>query len=214
MTRLCLLGIFFLQITALAQQSDLSKSVNNISEFISSDYFIHLKKETNDLSLVDTIYEHAVKIKDYDYSEALLSLTFATIPYKDVPLEIPFTHVEINYPLVSDVDSIFLLKDKELPKNLFYDSPQNSFGDKDKLAHFFGSAFISYNSFFFDSADLIGYFVEVFEETFVVQGTVDFRDLDVDKMGKLFGILLKNNKNLLPSDIFLGRSLFNFRYTP
>jgi hypothetical protein len=214
MTKLFLLLIIFLQIAALGQQSDLSKSVNNLTGFISSDYFSNLKKGTNDLSLVDTIYEHAVKLKNYNYSEALLSLTFATIPYNVVPLEIPFTHVVMNFPLISDADSIFLLKNKALPKNLLYDSPKDSFGDKDKMAHFFGSAFIAYDSFFFDFADLIGYFVEVFEETFVVQGTVDFRDLDVDKMGKLFGILLKNNKNLLPSDIFLSRSLFNFRYAP
>jgi hypothetical protein len=206
--------IIFTQLTIFPQQSELSKSVNSLSKFIASDYFANLKKTTNDLNLADTIYAHAIKLKNYNYSEALLSLTFATLPYRLVPLEIPFTHIVINFPLYSDADSIYLLKNKNLPKNLLYDSPQDSFGDKDKLAHFFGSAFLSYNTFIFDFADLIGYFVEVFEEAFVVQSTVDFRDLNVDKMGKIFGILLEKNKNLMPSDILLSRSLFNFRYSP
>lgn len=214
MTKYCLFIIIFAQTIILPQQSDLSKSVNYLSEFISSKYFNNLEKTTNDLNLIDTIYVRALKYENYDYSEALLALTFATIPYRLVPLQFPFTHLVFHYPLVSDADSIFHLKNKNLPKNLLYDTPSDNFGDKDKSAHFFGSAFISYTSFFFDFADLIGYFVEVFEETFVVQGTVDYRDLDVDKLGKLFGVLLKNDKNLLPSDIFLSRSLFNFRYAP
>jgi hypothetical protein len=106
------------------------------------------------------------------------------------------------------VDSeTFLTKNENLPKNLFFDSPQNNFGDKDKLAHFFGSAFLSYESKFFDLGKLIGYFVEAFEESFKVQSSVDIRDLDVNEYGRFFGELLKENDNLLPSQIFLLRSI-------
>ncbi|MCK7528323.1 MAG: hypothetical protein MZV64_67510 [Ignavibacteriales bacterium] len=48
---------------------------------------------------------------------------------------------------------------------------------------------------------LIGYFVEAFEEDFKVQSAVDLRDLDVNEYGRLFGKLLEENKNLLPSQI-------------
>jgi hypothetical protein len=60
---------------------------------------------------------------------------------------------------------------------------------------------------------LIGYFVEAFEESFKVQSSVDLRDLDVNDYGRLFGSLLKENKDLLPSQIFLFRSLRFFRVT-
>jgi hypothetical protein len=96
---------------------------------------------------------------------------------------------------------------------LFFDTPQNNYGDKDKLAHFFGSAFLSYESNIFDLGKLIGYFVEAFEESFKVQSSVDLRDLDVNDYGRLFGTWLKESNKLLPSQIFLLRSLRFFRVT-
>ncbi len=172
---------------------------------------MHLKKTNDDLELTDTLFLRAVKFKDYNYSEALLALTFATVPYKEVPIQFPLIGI-LNYPLVSANDSVFLQKDKNLPKDLFYDTPKNNFGDKDKLAHFFGSAFISYSTNIFDLGDLIGYFVEVFEQSFKVQSSVDQRDLRTNKLGNIFGETLKKNKNILPSQIMLIKSLSYFRY--
>ena len=65
----------------------------------------------------------------------------------------------------------------------------------------------------FDIGKLIGYFVEAFEENFKVQSGVDIRDLDVNEYGRLFGKLLKENKDLLPSQIFLLRSIRFLRVT-
>jgi hypothetical protein len=211
--RFSLIIVFFLVfvINTYPQQSTLSKGVNYLSEFIASDYFLNLKKTNNDLELTDTLFLRAVKYKEYDYSEALLALTFATVPYKEVPIEFPLIGV-LDYPLVSANDSVFLKKDNNLPKKLFYDTPKNNFGDKDKLAHFFGSAFISYSSNIFDLGDLIGYFVEVFEQSFKVQSSVDTRDLRTNKLGNIFGDILKKNKNALPSQVMLIKSLSYFSY--
>lgn len=206
-----LIFLFAFVINLYSQQSPLSKGVNYLSEFIASDYFMHLKKTNDDLELTDTLFLRAVKFKDYNYSEALLALTFATVPYKEVPIQFPLIGI-LNYPLVSANDSVFLQKDKNLPKDLFYDTPKNNFGDKDKLAHFFGSAFISYSTNIFDLGDLIGYFVEVFEQSFKVQSSVDQRDLRTNKLGNIFGETLKKNKNILPSQIMLIKSLSYFRY--
>ena len=52
--------------------------------------------------------------------------------------------MQLDIPLPSVTDSIFALKRKNLPKNLFYDTPNTEMGDKDKLPHFFGTAFLSY----------------------------------------------------------------------
>lgn len=198
---------------AFPQQSNLSKAVNYISDFIASDYFLELKKSNSDIELIDSIYLRSLKFKDFDYSETLLALTFAAVPYKEVPIKIPLINLTVYYPLTSADDSIFLLKNKNLPKNLFFDTPQNNYGDKDKLAHFFGSAFISYSSNIFDLGDLIGYFVESFENTFKIQSIIDERDLRTNKLGNIFGDILKKNKNALPSQLFLIKSLFYFRYS-
>lgn len=192
------------------QQSNLSKSVNQISSYISSEEFISLKNEIGDIAAVDSIYEFALEINEYDHSETLLSLMFATVPYKKVPLETPLFHFKLFFPLISADDSTFNFKNKNLPKYLFFDTPQNDYGDKDKLAHFFGSAFLSYSSCIFDLGTLIGYFVEAFEESFKVQSEISYRDLDVNDYGNLFGKMLKENCELLPSQIILFRSLKKF----
>ena len=195
------------------QQSKLSKAVNYLSDFIASDYFIELKETNSDLALVDSIYIRAIAFTKEDYSEALLALTFTTVPYKVIPIIIPIIMEVIYYPLIAADDSTFNLKNKNLPQKLFFDSPNKEYGDKDKLAHFFGNAFLGYSQNIFDLSDLIGYFVESFEESFKVQSKVDYRDLDVNWYGDLFGKLLRDNSILLPSQIMLIRSLNYFSFT-
>jgi hypothetical protein len=190
-----------------AQQSQIFKTVNHISQYIASENFFNLKKEIGDVSAVDSIYSTALQFTDQNIAEALLGLMLATVPYREVPVQVPLLSFILYYPLTSADSETFLTKNENLPKNLFFDSPQNNFGDKDKLAHFFGSAFLSYESKFFDLGKLIGYFVEAFEESFKVQSSVDLRDLDVNEYGRFYGELLKENDNLLPSQIFLLRSI-------
>ncbi|MGD8306158.1 MAG: hypothetical protein PVF17_05860 [Ignavibacteria bacterium] len=154
-----------------------------------------------------------MEITDNDIGEALLAITFTTIPYREVPIVIPLIKEVVYYPLISADDSTFTLKNKNLPRYLFFDSPKTEHGDVDKLAHFFGNAFIGYSQNILDLSALIGYFVESFEESFKVQSKVDYRDLDVNMYGDLFGKLLKENDKILPSQIMVFRSQRHFRIT-
>ena len=202
-----LILIIVLSSSIYPQQSELSKGVNYLSEFIASDYFLQLKKDNTDTALVDSIYIRAINFYEMDYQEALLALTFTTIPYSRVPLVIPLLKIRLYYPLISASDSITNLKNQNLPNKLFFDSPDNEYGDKDKLAHFFGNAFIGYAENILKLADVFGYFVEAFEEDFKAQSEVDFRDVDVNWYGVLFGETLELNKQVLPSQIMAIRSL-------
>jgi hypothetical protein len=195
------------------QQSKLSKAVNYLSGFIASEYFNELKSGNSDLALVDTIYLRAVNYFEGDYSEALLALTFTTVPYNEVPIVSPILKNVFYYPLLSASDSIFLKKNEQLPRYLFYDSPANEHGDVDKQAHFYGSAFIAYSITLFDLGNLIGYFVEAFEEDFKVQSKIDRRDMDVNLYGKLFGEALDIEPNTLPSQVMVTRSLRYFIFS-
>lgn len=199
--------ILILATSVPAQQSKLSKAVNSISEFIASDEFLESRYIQGDLPAIDSVYAFALKINNFDYSESLLSLTFATVPYRAVPIQTPILKTRLNYPLISADQETFNKKNKNLPRFLFIDTPQNEFGDMDKLAHFFGSAFLSYKSRIFDLGELIGYFVEAFEESFNVQSQIDYRDIDVNSYGRLFGKLLKSNKSIFPSQVILLRSI-------
>jgi len=206
---LIITSLIFTQIT-FPQQSNISKSVNNISSYIASNEFNHLRKEIGDLSIIDSIYFSALKFAQNNFTEALLALSLATLPYREVPIVIPLIKSIWNYPLVSAQDSIYNLKNENLPTKFFYDTPQNDYGDKDKLAHFFGFAFLEYSTLFFDFGNLIGYFTEAFEEDFKVQSSIDYRDLEVNFLGKCFGKLLKDDKSILPSQILVMRTLYFF----
>lgn len=203
---IAILTLFLVSQNLQAQQSKLSKGVNYISEFIASDYFKDLSKTNNDLALADTIYLRSVHYKNYDYSEALLALTFACVPYRKVPVKLPLLNIVLYYPLTSADKETYLTKNENLPQNLYFDSPSDSFGDKDKLAHFFGSAYLSYSSKVFDFGNLIGYFVESFEDEFKVQSQIDTRDMMTNTLGNIFGKILKENKNILPSQVFISRT--------
>jgi len=213
MKLLIILELFFLTGFTHSQQSNLSKTVNYISEYIASEQFIQLRNEIGDVAAADSIFIQATDFTSGNISEALLALMLATVPYREVPIQIPLINSIVSYPLTSTNEETFLEKNENLPRYLFFDTPQNDYGDKDKLTHFFGSAFLSYESHLFDMGKLIGYFVEAFEESFKVQSSVDLRDLDVNDYGRLFGNLLKGNKELLPSQIFLLRSLRFLRVT-
>ncbi|MCW8813615.1 MAG: hypothetical protein OQK65_08805 [Chlorobium sp.] len=204
---------FILSCPIFSQQSNLSKGVNYLSALIASDYFVGLKKGCSDLNLVDSIYARALEFYNNDFQEALLALTFTTIPQKRIPLVIPLIKARIYYPLISANDSISTLKNQHLPGKLFYDSPEDVSGDKDKLAHFFGNGFIGYAEIILDLADVFGYFVETFEEDFKVDSKIDYRDMDVNWYGVLFGNMLEINKKILPSQIMIIRSLRYFVIT-
>uniref|UniRef100_A0A832DKV4 Uncharacterized protein n=1 Tax=Ignavibacterium album TaxID=591197 RepID=A0A832DKV4_9BACT len=207
-----ILIILIISQSIFSQQSNLSRAVNSITEYIASNNFLEIRKINGDLASVDSIYLKALEINYKDYSETLLSLMFATVPYREVPIKLPLFNVIVNYPLISADEDIFNKKNDNLPRYFFIDTPENNYGDLDKLAHFFGSAFLSYESNIFDLGELIGYFVEAFEESFKVQSNIDYRDIDVNYYGRLFGKLLKKDKTILPSQILLFRSLYFFRF--
>ena len=207
-----LLLILIFPSPANCQQSKLSKAVNYLSNFIASDYFQELKNSNDNLALTDTIYLRALAYEKFNYQEALFALTFAVIPYNKVELRIPVIGNIVTYRLLSAQEEIFQKKNENLPKKLFFDTPNDNYGDKDKLAHFFGSAFISYSSNIFDLGNVIGYFVEVFEQDFEVQNSIDNRDLRTNILGNIFGRVLKKNKNVLPSQVMIILTLFYCRY--
>jgi hypothetical protein len=211
---LSLISILIILISSdsFPQQSRLYKAIDYLTTFISSDYFERLKKTNNDLALTDTIYLRMLKYENYNYSETLFALTFAVIPYNEVHIRIPLINSIVIYRLPSAPDTLYQKKNDNLPQHLFLDTPEDGYGDKDKLAHFFGSAYISYSQNVFDLGNLIGYFVEVFEQDFEVQNAIDQRDLQTNSLGNIFGEMLKKNKNILPSQVMIIRSLIFSRF--
>ncbi len=85
------------------------------------------------------------------------------------------------------------------PLTIFPDSPPDEFGDKDKLQHFFGSAFLAYLFGSSAPAERVGDFIEWGEDAFVVDGSYDLRDLEANGRGRRFAARLREDREALPS---------------
>jgi len=168
----------------------------------------------NDLETVDHIYEKALDFFEGDNTETFFCLTFALIPYNKIPMRLPILGIKVTVPLPSPPQKIFDEKLKNTPKRLFTDSPSNSFGDKDKLAHFFANAFLHYNVSFFNLSEFLGIFVEYFEQGFFLQGGFDLRDLTANHLGEIFAEMVHKNKNAKPSEALKIYQLLILRIYP
>ncbi|MEW6004913.1 MAG: hypothetical protein AB1695_06305 [Stygiobacter sp.] len=177
-----------------------------LSRYTVSDEFKNIK---NDLEKVDSLFSKSKTFFNDDISEALLCLTFTCLPFDKIELKI-FSRI-INIPLPSPPKKIFESRLKNLPSKLFFDSPHNDFGDKDKLSHFFGNAFLRYNFSPFNISKFMGIFVELTEENFFANGGYNYRDLIANNIGEIFAEMLLKNKNSKPSKAFLIYQLLFFR---
>jgi len=176
--------------------------------------YLQFKQSHSDIECVDYIYEEALKYFDNDLSETFLCLTFTLIPFNKIPVKIPLAGIKLTIPLPSPSQEVYIKKVKNTPKQLFCDSPKDDFGDKDKLAHFFGNAFISYNIPSSNFSDFMGIFVEYFEEAFFLGGGYDYRDLLANHIGKLYGNMVKRNKDIKPSEALKIHQILYFRVYP
>ena len=165
----------------------------------------------SDLQIVDSLYSNALEFYDGDISEALLALTFATLPFNRMPVTLPIIN-KVYLKLPSINEEFFPLKRKNTPGLILFDSSESRGEDRDKLAHFFGNAFLAYNISYFNLSKFLGLMVELFESAFKVSGGVDYRDLQANHLGEFFGYSCRNHQNLKVSEFLNVYSLFYFSY--
>lgn len=168
-----------------------------IRSYIRDPRFRILTERCGDLRAVDGIYLKALKIADHDIARALFLSLMGTLEHQSVEFKVPVVGI-LGVPLTFEEDSLFTLRRRNLPSRLYRDTPPE--GDKDKLQHFFASAYLTYSS---DSPDLArqsGNFVEWGESKFIAGGVDDPRDKRANKQGEAFGRDLLVVKTLLPSD--------------
>jgi hypothetical protein len=193
---------------ALGQHSQLSKNVVALSQQIITN---HEDKTVgiNQIEEVDTLFRQSLNQSNGDFSESLIALTFACLPFRSFEVRIPFIKTKWIYSIYSADSLTFVRKNEFLVNNVYFDSPKNKFGDKDKLAHFYGAAFIGYLTRSVNIPDYIGCLVEIFEEVFKVDSYIDLRDVRTNKLGGLFGRQLRKNPNANPSMYFSFYNLTN-----
>jgi hypothetical protein len=175
---------------------------NNIDlkSYVRSARYRRIREQLGDLKAVDALYISALRLTRGNTGLALLYCTLATMDHQIVGIKVPLLSTFI--PLTGESDHEFLQRVANLPTRIFDDSPVGATGDRDKLQHFFGSAFVANVFESRNAAERVGTFVEEGEASFIVGGVYDRRDLRANRLGHEFGLALidpENQSTLLPS---------------
>lgn len=192
--------LYFLFQNSVSYSQGLEEGVNFAVNFLVSEKFENIKLNKGANPAIDSLFSETVKFFNGDISEALLALTFGTLSFDEMPLSIPVINLKTAIKLPVGPPSLFNKKYNAVPGYIFFDSSPNGYGDKDKVAHFFGSAYLAYSERVLNISKFMGILVELFEESFKVQGKIDNKDIIADNLGELFGDALKENKDVKPSN--------------
>ncbi|MGD1044536.1 MAG: hypothetical protein ABR936_04295 [Bacteroidota bacterium] len=171
----------------------------HIREYIRDGRFQVLRSRCGDMRAIDAIYLKSLKIADYNIARALFLSFMAVLEHRKIDVKMPIFN-SLALPLTFEEDSIFYTRIKNLPTQVYPDTPAGSNGDNDKLQHFFGSAYLAFASESPGFTRTTGDFIEWLEPKLIIGGTDDPRDKRANKQGKSFGRDLSVVKTLLPSD--------------
>lgn len=175
-----------------------------LKAFIRSKKFSLLRKEYGDRRIIDIIFVHAMHLTNNNTAVALLLSMVSCFDHRTVGLRVPV--FSLFFPLTNESEGEYRLRVAHLPAHIYADSPPDTAGDRDKLQHFFGSAFLAFVFESRGSADRIGEFVEEGEEALIIDGVNDERDKLANREGQRFGNALLTDNHLYPSS-YLRKSL-------
>lgn|GEM_PF-1765950 len=164
--------------------------------FIRSDKFLQIKKTNGELASVDSIFVRAKILTNKNLSLALLLSTLATNDHRVIYFQLPVFNLKFPFPLTFETEEEFQKRFENLPR--YFLSPKVD--NRDKLQHFFASAFLSYTFESIEIASRFGIFVEEGENAFIEGGTYDVDDLKMNKLGAVFGAEIQINSQLIPSE--------------
>jgi hypothetical protein len=175
-----------------------------IRQYIIDERFQVLRNRYGDIRALDAIYLKSLKIADHNIARALFISSMAVLEHRNADIKMPVISY-LRIPLTFEKDSIFNARTKHLPVHIYSDSPATPAGDRDKLQHFFGSAYLSYVTESPDFTRTAGNLIEWGEAALIVGGADDIRDRRANRQGERFGEDLLIVTNLLPSDYLTFR---------
>lgn len=221
-TRIAFLFCFLLRASAFAQPADEAPTIGHsikhllgffapffppklvqddylLKEYIRSEEFAHLRAYDGDLAAVDAIFGEARRLCWGNLYEALFISLLATMDHRRFGVKLPVVGPLLWVPLTGEFPDEFEARIAALPRRLYNDSPRAGAGDRDKLQHFFGSAFLTYAFESRAAAERVGQFIEWGEDKIIVDGALDERDMRANRQGQEFGLRLLDEASVRPS---------------
>ena len=177
----------------------LIQDAGRLKEYVTSDEYARLRVQYGDRYAVDALFDRAMTLCWENTYAALFICLLATIEHRRVSFDLPLLGPILSLPLTSEFEDEFQARVAALPGRLYPDSPGGELQDKDKLQHFFGSAFLAHLFESRDASDELGGLVEAGERRFVPDRGIDERDVRANRQGQEFGLALLRDRSLLPS---------------
>jgi hypothetical protein len=173
-----------------------------LKEYVRSGELRAARSAYGDLYAVDCVFDRAMRLSWNNKYEALLLCAFALMDHERFGVRLPVIGLVLWFPLTSEFPGEFSERLKSLPSHLYADTRDEEGGDRDKLQHFFGSAFLTALTESARSADRFGLFIEWGEALFVVGGVDDDRDVRANRQGQRFAQQLLVDPATRPSLFF------------
>lgn len=175
------------------------QQVRALRAFLRDDRFAAIKRTFPPAKAVDVLYQKALILSNGDCGRALALCLFSVLEHRTLQFKVPLLSF-ISFPLTFEDDSLFLRRIQNLPSHFFSDSYRYPDADRDKLQHFFASAFIAYSAETSSIVPFLGSLTEWFEEHCIVGGSDDWRDKAANELGNAFGMALIVDPTVLPSE--------------
>lgn len=176
-----------------------------LKQYIRDPRFLQLRRIAGDTMALNMIFTRALEIADEDISLALLIAALATFDHFRLGIRTVIFGT-IYLPLTLETDSSYRARYAHLPRRILPDSLGARKNDKDKMQHFFGSAYLTYAFNSKAMARAFGDLIEWGEPRLIVGGDIDDRDKFANRLGQEFGMRLLDGEDVLPSDVLWGRS--------
>jgi hypothetical protein len=173
--------------------------IDKLREYIRKDLPKVSHDRDEELKHVDLIFAKGMEFSDNELGTALLAISLAVLNRRDFKPTFPLIGA-VKIPLPSEDSAIASLRINNLPRYFLNDSPQDKWGDSAKLVHFFGSAYLTYETGTRKVPDAIGVWIEQGEATFKLDSLGQQRDIFINRLGQQFGNAVSEGREVLPSD--------------
>ncbi|MCL5268823.1 MAG: hypothetical protein M1469_12100 [Bacteroidetes bacterium] len=177
---------------------------NDLRAYIRNDLPPVSYNREDELKHIDLIFMKAMELSGKEISTALLASSFAVLNRTDIHPVVPLLGI-VTLPLPAEDSSDAIKRIGKLPRYIFPDSPYDKRGDSDKLVHFFGSAYLTYETGTKKLPDAIGNLIEKGEVALKLDSASDPRDVFANRLGQQFGYALSDGRNVVPSDFLLAK---------
>ena len=153
------------------------------------------RETVSDTTSMNAIYQIAFMMCNGRSKEALLTSGVAVLDHRLLPIKLPFGLV-LNIPLTLESEEQFNRRASKLPAHIY--SPD--IADRDKLQHFFFSAYLKRVVKMNLLTSFVGNMTEIIEDAFVIGGANDPRDKHANADGTRFGLKSAASETALPTE--------------